>query len=113
MKIPKIENFILIVISLIIIIIFSYIVLGYSGMVSILGIISMFILPIYVILNNFNLNQDEKIVYSFFIGVGIIPSIVYWTSFKIPLKLSLAISIISLIVAGILISYFKQKRNKE
>ena len=61
-----------------IVLIFFYIILGFSGMLSALGIILIFIVPVYYILDNFELDTDEKLVFAFFISAGIFPSISYW-----------------------------------
>ena len=75
---------------------FFFYILGASGLMSALGIILIFILPTYSILNNFNLDNDEKIVFSFFIGVGIFPSIAYWLGTLISFKISILWHIVQL-----------------
>jgi len=96
----------------IVILIFFYIILGFSGMLSALGIILLFIIPIYFILNNFDLRQDEKIVFSFFIGVGILPSITFWIGFFISFRLAILISFIILLSAGFIIHKLKRYLNR-
>ena len=68
---------------------FFYYILGFSGMMSALGIVLLFFVPTFLIINNFRLEQDEKIVFSFFIGVGIFPSIAYWLGMLISFKIAI------------------------
>jgi|TARA_Y100000310_G_C20703189_1_gene831999 apolipoprotein N-acyltransferase len=109
MKFPKIENLGFIGIIATVILVFFYFILGFSGMMAVLGIILLFIVPFYLILDNFDLSQDEKIVFSFFIGVGIFPAIVYWLGMIISFSLAILIIFAVLIVA----SYFVRKIRKK
>ena len=70
-------------------------------MMSALGIILLFMLPTYLILNNFSLEQDEKVIFSFFIGVGIFPSITYWLGMLISFRMAILITFIFLSALGI------------
>ena len=88
--------------------VFSYFILGLSGAASIFGIMLFFVLPTYLIMQNFNLEQDEKIVFSFFAGVGIFPSIAYYLGMVISFKLGLFVTFILLAGAGLLISKCKK-----
>ena len=103
MKLPKIENIGFIGIIVVVIMVFFSFILGFSGMMAALGIILLFIVPFYLILDNFDLNQDEKIVFSFFIGVGIFPAITYWPSMIISFRIAIFITFILLIAAGCLV----------
>ena len=103
MKLPKVENLGFIGVMVVVILAFFYFILGFSGMMSVLGIILLFIVPIYFILDNFDLGQDEKLVFSFFLGVGIFPSLVYWLGLFISFRLSIFIAFVVLIVVGVLV----------
>lgn len=103
MNLPKIENLGFIGIMIVVILAFFYFILGLSGMMSILGIILLFIVPTYLILDNFSLGQDEKIVFSFFIGVGIFPSITYWLGMIISFRIAIFITFIILVVTSLLV----------
>lgn len=80
-----------------------YIILGFSGMMSLLGITLIFMLPTYLILDNFELETDEKIVFSFFIGVGVFPSIAYWLGVLMPFRIAILATFIILLIAWLLI----------
>lgn len=109
MKLPKVENIGFIGIIILIILIFLFLILGFSGLLTGLGIILLFIVPIYFILDNFDLQQDEKIVFSFFVGVGILPIFAYWLGLFISFRIAILISFIILIVTGFLIKKYKGK----
>mgnify|MGYP001066280491 FL=1 len=109
MNFPKIENLGFIGIIVAVILVFFYFILGFSGMMAALGIILLFIVPFYLILDNFNLDQDEKIIFSFFIGVGIFPAIVYWLGMIISFRLAILITFGVLIVIGYLVRKVRKK----
>lgn len=108
MKLPKVENLGFIGVMVVVILAFFYFILGFSGMMAVLGIILLFIVPIYFILDNFDLGQDEKLVFSFFLGVGIFPSITYWLGLFISFRLSIFISFVVLIVVGFVVRKYTQ-----
>ena len=109
MKIPKIENIGFIWSMVGIALIFSYLILGFSGMMAVVGIVLLFMLPIYLILNNFELEQDEKIIFSFFIGVGIFPSITYWLGLLISFRIAILITFVMLLITAILVINFRKE----
>ena len=111
MKLPKVENLGFIGIIIAVILAFFYFILGFSGMMAVLGIILFFIAPIYFILDNFELGQDEKLIFSFFLGVGIFPSLVYWPGLFISFRLSSSIAFVVLIVVGSLVRRYWKKES--
>ena len=86
---------------------FFYFILGLAGMVSVLGIFLLFIAPMHLILDNFELSRDEKTIFSFFIGVGILPSLAYWIGLLISFKIAILASFIVLIIIGFFIRGYK------
>ena len=90
---------------------FFYFILGLDGMMSVLGIFLLFIAPMYLILDKFGLEQDEKLVFSFFIGVGILPSLAYWIGLFISFKIAILVSFIILIITGFLIRPYRGKKH--
>lgn len=109
MKLPNKEDMAFIGILAVITLIFFYAILGFSGMMSILGIALIFILPTYLILDNFELDTDEKIIFSFFVGAGIFPSIAYWLGMIISFRLSILITFVLLASISFLINKFYKK----
>ena len=109
MSLPKIENLGFIGIIMAVILVFFYFILGFSWIISALGIILLFIVPFYLILDNFDLGQDEKIIFSFFIGAGVFPAITYWLGMLISFRIAIFITFIVLIVAGYLVKKYCKK----
>ncbi len=95
---------------LILIALFSFIFLGFIGFKVIFGILLVFFLPFYLILRNFNLSRGEKVIFSFFIGVGIFPAIVYWLGVFISFKLAIAITFVLLVLVAVLVKRLKKKK---
>ncbi len=109
MNLPKVENLGFIGIMVAVIMIFFYLILGFSGMMAALGIILLLIVPVYLILDNLDLTQDEKIVFSFFIGAGIFPAIAYWLGMLISFRIAILITFILLLVVAYLIKKYLKK----
>lgn len=99
-------------IILILIALFSFIFFGFTGFKVIFGILLVFFLPFYLIFNNFELSRSEKVIFSFFIGVGIFPSFVYWLGVLISFKLAVLITFVLLILVVILIKKIKKPKDK-
>ena len=98
LKIGTKQFFVLLAIA---IAIFFYTVFGMTGLKLFLGVSLLYILPIYLILDNFELDAAEKIIFSFIIGIGIIPNIVFYASrIFVSLRTSIIITFIILIVAA-------------
>ncbi|MEA2038034.1 MAG: hypothetical protein U9O94_11100 [Nanoarchaeota archaeon] len=106
----KLDDKTTLAIILVLIALFSFIFLGFIGFKVIFGMILVFFLPFYLILNNFSLSRSEKIIFAFFIGVGIFPSITYWLGVIISFRLAIAISFILLLLTAFLIKKFLKKR---
>jgi len=108
MKLPKIENMVIIGILSAAMLLFFYLILGFSAVTTLLGISLFLILPAYLILDKFELEQDEKIVLSFFTGAGIFPSIAYWIGMFISFKIAVFITFAILISIAFLANNFKK-----
>ncbi len=89
---------------------FFYFVLGFSGMMTILGVMLLFILPFYMILDNFELDKDEKIVFAFFIGIGIFPAISYWLGMLISFRIAIFVTFALLVATSFIIKKFKKRQ---
>jgi len=85
---------------LIAILAFSFAIFGISGVRVVLGIVFITI-PFYFILNNFQLSDSEKFVFSLLFGITIFPSLVYLLGFLISFKLSILIVFLIMITVGI------------
>lgn len=109
MKLPDKENMAFIGILTAIILIFFYYILGFSGAMSALGIGLIFIIPTYFILNNFELDGDEKIIFSFFVGAGIFPAISYWLGIFMSFKIAVFITFVVLLVVAYVVRKYLKK----
>lgn len=89
---------------------FSFIFLGFIGFKVIFGMLLVFFLPFYLILDNFSLSLGEKVIFSFFIGVGIFPAIVYWLGILMSFRLAILIAFVLLILAGVSVRRFRHKK---
>ena len=112
MKLPDKENMTFIGILIAIITIFFYYILGFPGLMSALGIVLIFIIPTCFILNNFELDGDEKIIFSFFIGAGIFPSVAYWLGTLMSFRISIFITFILLLLIGFFTKKFYKRMHK-
>lgn len=105
----KLNDKITIAIILILIALFSFIFLGFIGFKVIFGMLIVFFLPFYLILDNFDLSKDEKIFFAFFIGVGAFPAIVYWMGVFISFRLAILVTFVLFILVGLIIRKFKKR----
>jgi len=107
----KSENKILIGIVAVFISVASFILLGFTGLRTILGIAVFFFWPFYMIFNNLNLREDEKIIFSFFAGITFLPSLVYWIGFIVPFRIGIIVVFAVLLAAAYALSKISKKKN--
>ncbi|HJO01993.1 MAG TPA: hypothetical protein QF458_03665 [Candidatus Woesearchaeota archaeon] len=86
-----------------------FFILGITGLLVALGLMVGYIFVFYLILNNFELDMSEKIVFSFFISIGIFPSIVYLLGLMMSFRIAIAVTFILLIFIAYLIKKLKKK----
>ncbi len=85
--------------------ILSFVLFGIGGAKTIVAFI-IFAFPFYVILNNFNLETDEKLFFAFFLGLAFFAITVWTVNRAIP---SLKVSIIAGFILLTLLGYFWKK----
>ncbi len=68
----------------------SYALLGFTGMRTVVGLALLMVVPFYFIFSLFNCTELEKMAFSFFTGIAVVPSLVYWLGFLIPFKWAIA-----------------------
>lgn len=90
------------------ILLFSFFLFGMAGARVFLGILFVS-LPFYVILNNFGLDEGEKIVLSIVFGITIFPSLVYTLGLLVSFRVSILIVFVFLIVLEIIVWKYKKK----
>lgn len=104
----KSENNIFFGIIFVLITIISFLILGFTGLRTILGLLVIMFLPFYFIFNNFNLSISEKVVFSFFVSIMLFPSLVYFLGFIIPFKIAIFVVFILSIASGFIIKRFRK-----
>ncbi len=90
----------------IIIALFFFFLFGFTGLRMAIGFLSIYILAFFLILDKFELDFSEKIIFSLFIGLGIFPSIVYLLGLIISFKVAIAISFFIIIGVSLLLRKF-------
>ena len=108
MKASK-EDLVFIGILAAVLLLFFNSILGIAGAVSIFTIVIIFFIPSYLLLDNFSLSKDEKIVFSFFAGVGVFPAISYWLGLFISFKVSILVTFVVLVLASFLVGKLIKK----
>ena len=98
---------------LIVILLFSFIVYGFSGMKVVLVLLVLFFLPFFLILNNFDFELSEKIMFALFLSLGTYSTLVYWLGFLVgSLKVSSIVSALILVGIAYLIKVVRKKHSK-
>jgi len=108
----KIKTLYIIIVGIVLLLAGSFFVSGIYGFKVVL-ILASFALPFYFILDSFDFNQGEKIVFSIFLSLAFFSFFVYWINqFVYSYKLSLMLTYIILISAAIATKIFHKKLKK-
>lgn len=91
---------------LLVILIFSFVLFGMAGVRVVLGLIFISV-PFYFILNNFELNESEKFVFSALMGFTLFPSLVYILGIVIPFRIAIAAAFIVFLGSAIALIKYK------
>jgi len=98
----------LIVISLVFTLLF-----GFSGLKSFLILILIFFLPTFVLINNLDLDSDEKVFFSLFISLALFSLVVWYVNRVIySLRISVIVAFFLLILAGLGLGFYNKKYSK-
>lgn len=76
----------------------GYLTFGLNGVKALGGFILFFFLPTYLLLWKFDI--EERIIFSIFASVGLMPAIIYWLGTIISFKLAIIISAILVALAA-------------
>ena len=95
-------------IALLIILVFSFILFGATGIRVVLGIIFVSF-PFYLILNNFQIEQSEKFVFSVLLGLTLFPSLVYIFGLVVSFRIGIAAAFVLFLVLAIFL--WRKKRS--
>jgi len=72
-----------------------------TGLRFILGFLAIFILPIYLLLGLFNFEQFERLTYSFFLSIGIVPTLIYYLGIMISFRIAIVVVFATLVTAWV------------
>ena len=86
------------VIVIILIAIFFFIRFGFTGLRTILAIILLYIIPSYALLSRFDLDSNERLIFSIFLGIGLISTLVYFLGLIIRFSSAIIIVAVLLII---------------
>ena len=92
--------------GIVIVLAFSYFVFGITGARVMMGI-GLITVPFYMILNNFSIDEGEKIVFSFLMGFTLFSSLAYLFGLVISFRLGILLAFIILAALAFLIRKFK------
>ena len=94
-----------------IIAIFSFSLFGITGLRIFIGVIFVSF-PFFMMLNNFDLAEGEKIVFSLTLGLTLFSSLAFLLGFLMSFRLSIAIVFLTVLMIAFLIGKFKRKVNQ-
>jgi len=87
---------------------YVFMILSLPGLRTFLAAMLLFMLPTYLILDRYDFTDGEKLMFSFFIGIGVFSALVYNLSLLIgSIRISMALVFVVLVGLGI---YLKLKR---
>jgi uncharacterized membrane protein len=111
------DNIFFITLTISILLLFS-IFFGAEGLRLVLGLLIFIFLPPYIVITCFEFDQIEKIIFSFFIGLGLFPTFVFYIAIPLSsMKLSILVSFILLLSFALIFSrkykIYKEKKAKK
>ena len=97
----------------ILIALFFTVLFGMPGLRTFLGIVLFFFLPFYLMLNKLDLKQDEKVIFSLFIGLGMYSAFVYLSALFIgSIRIAMAVVFVILVLVSFLIGKKRFPKNR-
>ncbi|MDP7115501.1 MAG: hypothetical protein QF632_04735 [Candidatus Woesearchaeota archaeon] len=108
----KIDNRIVAGVCLLIVLGLAAHLFQFTGVRTIIGMLLLFVVPAYMILDNFDLEQDEKLFFAFFISISLFTLFTWYVDRILPsLRLSLAVSFILLVCGGYALKRYRKGRS--
>lgn len=104
---------IVVIIIILAILLFLTIRFGVIGLRTGVGIIALYVAPIYFILKFFELDDIERVILSIFLGIGIISTIVYFAGLIVSFRIGILFAFIVCILIGVILHYAKKSSPKE
>lgn len=100
-------------ISLAVIAVAAFVLFGFAGFRTIIAVAVLFILPPLLLLKNSNLNVEEKIFFSLFIGLGMFPLLVFSVNQVLPsFRLSILAAFILVVVAAFFVPRILRRKQR-
>lgn len=91
----------------------AFALFGFTGFRTIIAIIILFIIPPLLLLKNSNLDVEEKIFFSLFIGLGLFPLLVFSINQLLPsFRVSAVAALILVAVAAFFAPRILQRKQK-
>ena len=107
------ELWIFAIITFIVISAFLFLLFGFTGFRVFAGIIFVS-LPFYFILNNFELGEAEKFIFSVLLGFVMFSALAYWLGFLISFKFSIiAIFAVLMIISFVIRKFMLKVQGKQ
>jgi len=92
-----------------VVLLFFYYLFGFTGVKVIIGAFLVFFLPFYLILDNFKLDLSEKIIFSFFLGIGIFSAIAYYAALLFnSVRIGIMVTFLLLVGIGLFLRFRKK-----
>ena len=96
-------------IVILIALVFSFALFGITGARVALGI-ALVSLPFYLVIDNFELVEGEKIVFSILLGLSVFPSLAYLLGLVLSFRIALAVAFITFIATAVILGKYKTKK---
>tara|TARA_Y100000310_G_scaffold286880_1_gene311403 strand:+ start:2170 stop:2487 length:318 start_codon:yes stop_codon:yes gene_type:complete len=99
----------LLLVCLVVVALVSLLTLGVVGLRTVVGMLLVLVVPVYFILSSFVSDDLERVVFSLFLGVGLVPALIYWPATVVSLKITVVVVALVLVAIGF---WLKKKRSK-
>ena len=101
-------------IGLVIIVLYSSMLFGLTGARTIISMVVLFMVPAYVFLSKTELELEEKIFFSLFIGLGLFP-LAAWTINQVlnSFRLSAIVAFVLVVVLGLFLPRIARRLRKK
>lgn len=96
----KLNNLTMTIGVLVVVLLYFLVLLGFTGMATIVGVLLFFVLPFYLIMRRW-FGFGEAVFFSFFVGIGMFSALVYYIGFLTGIFLAIWIVFVVLVGLGV------------
>ncbi len=90
----------------------AFVLFGMTGLRTLVAMLLFFFLPAYLILKKFDFEENERVFFAFFIGIGLFSTLVFYVGRIVPsFRAATAIAFIALIALPFAFKMFKKKKS--